>query len=122
MSDIRINKISGIQPQKTDSKELQEDKVEKQVTKKPEVVRKDAGEILDHMARSAQLNKFQVTKKEINVQKYVNADSEKRIEQMMKAFDETILKSAQVAIEEFGLPEEVGQDVAIMAFNQKFLV
>ncbi|MCD6149208.1 hypothetical protein J7J13_00280, partial [bacterium] len=60
--------------------------------------------------------------RKINIAKYIDGESADRIEKVVKAFEETILKSAEVAIKEFGLSEQDGQDVAIMAFNQRFLV
>jgi len=74
------------------------------------------------MAQSGALNKAGIKSKEVDTTKHVDKVSEARIEAMMKTFDETILKSAEVAIKEFGLSEKQGQDVAIMAFNEKFLV
>lgn len=123
MSEIRINQIKGIQQYKCDKNGKCEEKQEKeQVTEKAQVVKKDGKEVLEYMAQSGALNKNQIKKSEIDVNKHVDKASEARIEKMMKAFDDTILKSAEMAIEEFGLSEAAGQDVAIMAFNQRFLV
>ena len=121
MSDIRINKIQNIPTQKTEKK-AQEEKPEQQIAKAPEITPKKADDVLNYMAQSGALNKSGITSKEIDVTKHVNNESAGRIEKMMQSFEETILKSAEIAIKEFGLPEKQGQDVAIMAFNQKFLV
>ncbi len=124
MSEIRINQFNGIQPQKADrAKTKQEEKTEQNIAKKEaRVSQKEAKEVLNFMAQSAALNESQVKKREINPEKYVDAQSQERIAKMMKAFDDTILKSAEVAIKELGLSEAAGRDVAIMAFNQRFLV
>ncbi len=122
MSDIRINQIKGIQAQKTNKKEKEEKQSEAKVNQEAKVVKKEAREVLTFMAQSAALNKSVIKKKEIDTAKHVDSNSQERIEQMMKVFDETILQSAEVAIKEFGLSEKAGQDVAIMAFNQRFLV
>lgn len=123
MSDIRINKVHNFQPkslEKTDKKEEEKQNLDvKQQTTTP----KDAGEVLNFMANAGTLNKANIKKTQsVDTSKYVDAESQARIEKMMKAFDETILKSAEIAIEEFGLPPRAAQDVAIMAFNQKYLV
>lgn len=122
MGDIRINKIQSIQPQKIDKKEKQEEQLQQQVSSKNEATKKDAKEVLEFMANSSALNQPHVKGKTVDVAKHVSPESQQRIEKMMQAFDQTILKSAEVAIKEFGLSENDGRDVAIMAFNQKYLV
>jgi len=122
MSDIRINKVGNIQPEQIEKKIKKAEQAKEQETYKVETNKKDPGEVLEYMANSGALNKSKIQNKKIDINKHVDSESQQRIEKMMKAFDETILKSAEMAIEEFGLSEKEGQDVAIMAFHQKFLV
>ena len=123
MGDIRINKIHNIHTQKAEQNQAKEEKHEQEITKKAETTQKDAQEILDYMANSAVMNKSQIkSSQKVNVSKYVDDESADRIGKVVKAFEETILKSAEIAIGEFGLSEQDGQDVAIMAFNRRFLV
>jgi len=122
MSDIRINKIHNLQQQKINKKAKGEEQ-EQVLNQKPELARKDADEVLNYMANAGTLNKAQVKSgKKIDVSKYVDNESAARIETVVKAFEQTILKSAEIAIGEFGLSENNSKDVAIMAFNQRFLV
>lgn len=122
MSNIRINKIHNLQAQKINQKAKKEEQ-EQVLNQKPELTRKDASEVLNYMENAGALNKAQVKSgKKIDVSKYVDKESASRIETVVKAFEQTILKSAEIAIGEFGLSENDSQDVAIMAFNQKFLV
>ncbi len=121
MSEIRINKVQ-INVPPTTPKLGEKKTAEEQTTKsKPELNQKSAEDILDYMAKSA-IPAGVVGKKPVDVKKYVDQESQQRIEQIMQTFEETILKSAEVAINEFGLSEEAATDVAIVGFNQKFLV
>lgn len=120
MADIRINRINQVQPQKTEKKAKKEE--QQDVAQKQQFKQKSAGEVLDYMANSGALNKSQVKNpKKVDVAKYVDAESAKRIEDVMKAFDENIFRSAEVAINEFGLSQEDAQEVALANFNKQFL-
>ncbi|HSA07679.1 MAG TPA: hypothetical protein P5556_10935 [Candidatus Gastranaerophilales bacterium] len=122
MGDIRINKFNNIQPKQIEKKENAEQKTEQDIAKKPELTQKKPGEVLDYMANSSVMNQSVIKTKKVDVNKYVDNESADRIEKVVKAFEETILKSAEIAIGEFGLSEKDSQDVAILAFNQRFLV
>ncbi len=122
MTDIRINKIHNLQPQQTEKKEKNEEKKEQEITNKPELKQKKASDVLDYMANTGMLNKTGIKSNKLDVTKHVDQTSADRIEKVMKAFEETILKSAEIAVEELGISESKAQDVAITAFNQKFLI
>jgi hypothetical protein len=123
MSEIRINKFNNFTPQTSDKKGGKKgDTPEEEILKKPEVNYKKADDVLDYMANSASLEILSIkTKKPINVNNHVSPESAERIAAVMKTFEETILKSAEIAISEFGLDEDSAHDVAILAFGQKHL-
>ena len=123
MSEIRINKIFNV-PQRTNEQKGKKDTApEQEITKKPELNQKKAGDVLDYMANSSLQEKaFVQNSKNIDVSKYVDEESADRIGKVMKSFEETILQSAEKAIKEFGLSEAAAQDIAIMGFGQRYLV
>lgn len=120
MSEIRINKVQVNIPPQTKTKITKEAPEEKNVKSKQEYEQKPAEDVLDYMAKSAMPLGIK-SKKNIDVDKYIDAKSKERIEKIMQTFEETILKSAETAIQEFGLSEKAANDAAIVGFGRKFL-
>jgi hypothetical protein len=122
MSEIRINKVHNFQPTQV-AKTAPKEEEKQNLEVKQQANQKDPAEVLDYMANAGTLNKANIKKTgQIDTTKYVDSESQARIEKMMKAFDQTILKSAETAINEFGLSPMAAQEAAIVAFNQKYLV
>jgi len=121
MSEIRINKVQVNIPSNAPKIGEKKSTEEQTVNPKPELKQTSAEDILDYMAKSA-ISAGVTGKKPVDVKKYVDDASQARIEKIMQTFEDTILKSAEIAINEFGLSEDVATDVAILGFNRKFLV
>ena len=123
MSEIRINRLSNYQPPKTSSQPQKEETSEQEVKQEPTLSKKAPDEVLGFMANQAMLGKPAITGKQaVDVNKYVDTESRERIEKIMQTFEQTILKSAETAIKEFGISERAASDAAIIGFNRKFLV
>jgi len=123
MSEIRIQNISIVNPQKpVKAKSAEEQKTEVQA-QAPVVNPKSADEVLDFLSNSSAVtaNKSgQAKGKKIEVSKYVNAEQAAGIADSVNKFFTGMEKHVETAMKEFNLTSAQAQNLTAMQFNQQF--
>jgi len=123
MSEIRIQNINIVNPQKpvkTKSAEENKPEIQKQT---PVVNPKSADEVLDFLFNSSAVtaNKSnQAKSKKIEVSKYVNAEQASGIAESVNLFFAGMEKHVEIAMKEFNLTSTQAQNLTALQFNQKF--
>ncbi|HBG47938.1 MAG TPA: hypothetical protein DDW90_00180 [Cyanobacteria bacterium UBA9971] len=123
MSEIRIQNINIVNPQKPVQKQKQEEVASEIQAQAPVVKPKSADEVLDFLSNSSVVaaNKGSQTKgKKIEVSKHVNAEQASRISESVNKFFEGMEKHVGLAMKELNLTSTQAQNLTALQFNQKF--
>jgi len=123
MSEIRIQNINIVNPQKPVQKQKQEETASEIQAQAPVVKPKSADEVLDFLSNSSVVaaNKGSQAKgKKIEVSKHVNAEQASRIAESVNKFFEGMEKHVGLAMKELNLTSTQAQNLTALQFNQKF--
>ena len=123
MSEIRIQNINIVNPQKPVQKQKQEETASEIQAQAPVVKQKSADEVLDFLSNSSVVaaNKGSQAKgKKIEVSKHVNAEQASRIAESVNKFFEGMEKHVGLAMKELNLTSTQAQNLTALQFNQKF--